>query len=164
MADQGFPELLGARSLGTEILGGPVALKRAGVVDGQGLDAGVPVVGRVAPVPHDVPDQRVRAGHRRGWGVDETLLDHGPVTAVPGLLLGRQGADVKRFHPPLPGGQLGIGLPGTYLLGEPVVLGSELASHARPPQLRRGDHSDCRHHDDGDDDAYYCSGRHDYLP
>jgi hypothetical protein len=72
--------------------------------------------------------------------------------------------DAKRFYPPLPGGQLGIGLPRTDLLGEPVVFGSELASHARPPQLRRGDHDDGRHDDDGDDDTYDCSGRHDYLP
>jgi len=62
-------------------------------------------------------------------GVNEPLLDRGPVAAVAGLLLRRKLVNPERLDPPLPGGQLGVSLtPVAQLLSQAVVLRSELAA------------------------------------
>src|ERR1700722_4504543 len=123
------------------------------MVDRQGVQAGIPVVGGVSAVSHDIPDQHARGGDRLGWGVDEPLLDRGPVTAVAGLLLGRKLVYSERLDAPLACSQFGVSLPpAAQLLSQPVVLRAELAAQPRPPQLSRGHHY-CCHHDD--DDYYY---------
>ncbi len=109
-----------------DLLGRPVAVKGAGVLDGQVSKNLIIMFGRVTAFSHDGDDEQLCPGDSVRRRVDELLLDGRPLPRVACPRRIGERPDVKIPDAALAPGQLGFGLALTVsLTDKPVVFRAE---------------------------------------